>query len=112
MVVLPNTQLINGAALKITPTPAAVANPNPQLTFPKNKPTPTVNIAIVAIDLAMLPVKLATTLHNVLPITSVDDVDEDDEDDDDPPAKTTSLDNKMTVIRKKKNIRLLYDIFR
>jgi hypothetical protein len=44
-----------------------------QFTLPKNNPIPIANIAIVATDLAMPPlVRLVTTLHKVLPITSVE----------------------------------------
>ena len=42
----------------------------PQFNFPRNSPTPTEKIAIVAIPLAIPPFKFSTKRHNVAPTTS------------------------------------------
>ena len=67
----PLKKATNLGALNIIPTPAAVAAAIPQLSLPRNKPTPTENIAIVAMPLAIPPERLATSLHSVCPTTSL-----------------------------------------
>lgn len=61
----PLKKATNFGALNIIPTPAAVAAAIPQFNLPRNKPTPTENIAMVAIPLATPPERFATNLHNV-----------------------------------------------
>ena len=48
----PAMKLTNFPAENIMPTPAAVAAATPQFNLPRNRPTPTENIAIVAILLS------------------------------------------------------------